>query len=249
MPIDPEQTEELLRLLIQIVGPANTAVKTIRDNDWGPLSQYYAAFKFKNLLALNKKIQDCAKKLGFDLEDAKRVAPKVGFLWIDKASLEEDDDLQTMWANLMANAMNPNVADGMGDFELETTHIEILSQFSKPDCQVLEYIVKHGTEFVIPSDKSDSEQIREIRLKRVEFVEAIIEEFRTTMGITVAQLSVEKLVCLGCASREVRVPIVPVSDGFNHVQLAYDIVPTLIGIDLYLCSSGKEVAWKKEESQ
>ena len=77
--------------------------------------------QIENLLTLNRKIQDRAEELGCDLEDAKRVAPKVGFLWIDKASLEEDDDLQTMWANLMVSAMNPNGPKGTDDFELETT--------------------------------------------------------------------------------------------------------------------------------
>lgn len=145
LPTAPEQKpDELLPLFRQIIGAASTAIATIRDTDWGPLSQYYAAFRLTNLLALNRKIQDRAEELGFDLEDARRVAPKVGFLWIDKASLEEDDDLQTMWANLMVSALNPNGADEIGDFELDTTFIEIASQFSPLDRQVLEYIVEHG---------------------------------------------------------------------------------------------------------
>ncbi len=243
MPSNSERPEELLRLLQQIVGPASTAIRTIRDNDWGPLSQYYAAFRLKNLLALNRKIQDRAEELGFDLENAKRVAPKVGFLWIDKASLEEDDDLQTMWANLMVNAMNPNGPKGTDDFELDTTYIEIVSQFSPLDCQVLEYIVEHGMEYRNSEDEQGDERKRPLAVKSLA-PDTISEAFPGSL----AHISVEKLIYLACAYRELRTPLSPSEGRLAYGGIQHDIVPTLIGVNLAISASGKTPSWMQEES-
>ena len=221
----------------KLLDPASTAIRTIRDTDWGPLSQYYAAFRLTNLLALNRKIQDRVEELGFDLEDARRVAPKVGFLWIDKASLEEDDDLQTMWANLMVSALHPNGAQGMGDFELETTFIEIASQFSPLDCQVLEYIVEHGMRYRNGEDEQGGKRKRPVTVLPLA-PDTIFNAFPDSL----AHISVEKLVYLGCAYRERRTVFTPES---RH---SYDIVPTLIGANLAISASGNEPSWMQEGS-
>lgn len=237
MPTGPEQAEELLQLLKQIVRPAYTAIKTIRDIDWGPLSQYYAAFRLNNLLSLNRKIQERVADLGFDLEDAKRVAPKVGFLWIDKASLEEDDDLQTMWANLMVNAMNPDSPQDTSDFELETTYIEIASQFSPLDRQVLEYIVEHGIEYRHSENEQGGERKRQFTVLHLA-PDTIFEAFPDSL----AHISIEKLVYLGCVYREPRTPLVP-AEGLTYGWIQRDIVPTLIGANLAIQASGKTPSW------
>ncbi len=67
-----------------------------------------------------------------NVNSTRPVAPKFALPILENASLEENDDLQTLWANLMANAMDPNFSDG-----LRIAYIEIIKNLTTLDAKLL----------------------------------------------------------------------------------------------------------------
>jgi hypothetical protein len=65
-------------------------------------------YRFGNQLKLLKKAEKMAQDAGFT---PRAVPAKLLFPLLDGASLEEDDDLHTMWAALLANASSPDNAE------------------------------------------------------------------------------------------------------------------------------------------
>jgi len=63
------------------------------------------------------------------------VAPKLALPIIENASLEEDDELQDIWANLLASAVDPNFK-GL----LRSAYIDIIKQLEVSDVHVLDFI-------------------------------------------------------------------------------------------------------------
>jgi Abortive infection alpha len=59
------------------------------------------------------------------------VRPGLLFPILEGASFEDDEDLHDMWANLLANAANPDVN------EIRTAYVEILKQLSRHDVEFL----------------------------------------------------------------------------------------------------------------
>jgi len=59
--------------------------------------------------------------------------------FMDAASLEEDPTVQELWARLLANAVDPEFS-----YELDKTHVALLSEMKGLDAKVLEYIASQG---------------------------------------------------------------------------------------------------------
>ena len=73
------------------------------------------------------------------MEQRRYCSLKLGIPWIENASLEDDPIIQDMWANLMANALNPNFKDKA----LRTAFISIIKELSVIDVKVIRYFMKH----------------------------------------------------------------------------------------------------------
>lgn len=69
-----------------------------------------------------------------NLSNTKPVAPKLALPIIENASLEEDDSLQNIWINLMANSMDPNFKN-----DIRFAYIEIIKSLEPVDARLLEY--------------------------------------------------------------------------------------------------------------
>ncbi len=112
-----------------------------------------------------------------------------------------------------------------GDFHLYTTYVEILHQFSRLDCDVLGFIVRNGVE----SEDKDGMQLRLIDP----------DEIEKALSHQHWHISLEKLISLGCVSRDPKLPLKP--GGFRG--LVEGITPTIIGINLYVAASGEKPDW------
>jgi Abortive infection alpha len=93
----------------------------------------------------------CVKKAEKMLQDAgiapHTVSPKILFPLLEGASLEENEDLHTMWAALLANASSPDHAEaGRPGF------IAILTQMTPDEAAMLNWIHDHAKskEFCLP---------------------------------------------------------------------------------------------------
>ena len=65
-------------------------------------------------------------------EEREVISLKLGLPLIEKASLEEDPTLQELWANLLANALNPNHSA-----EVRTIFVDIIHNLSPFDVLIL----------------------------------------------------------------------------------------------------------------
>lgn len=96
------------------------------------LPAYVAARKAENLLRICKASQEKLKSAGISVESQRQCTLKLGLPWIEWASLEEDTSLQELWANLLANALNPNEPVPRIAF------LSIIRDLSSLDAQVLD---------------------------------------------------------------------------------------------------------------
>jgi len=63
------------------------------------------------------------------------VAPKVALPLLENATIEHDDDLHTLWANLLANGLDPSVE------EIEKKYVSTLAEMTSADAAVFAAIV------------------------------------------------------------------------------------------------------------
>ncbi len=105
------------------------------------------------------------------VETAKPIRPGPGKEAFEAASLETDETLQDMWAELLANAMDPNK-----DTSLQRVFIETLKQFEPIEARVLQKIAQSEEKAAL-----NEHQLME----------------RLTMRETQVLVSVERLMILG----------------------------------------------------
>ena len=205
-----------------VVGPVlNQIGLTIGDQ--------FKYYRMKNLIRLNRHLEEVIKERNLDKSDLKNVSLSVGFPLLEKASYQDDDALQRNWANLLASAMNKD-RNGDDGFNLSITYIEILHQFSRLDCEVLEYIAENG---VFGRDREEGSLMT---------VALDPKEIRKAFPDRLAHISLEKIVNLGCAYRVLRTPL-STTGGDGYGALQQDIIVTLIGLNLYVAASGKKPKW------
>lgn len=185
-------------------------------------------FRLNNLLKINERVDRILRERGRSQSENRHLPPSVGLPTIEKASYEDDPKLQDMWANLIANSIT---SDGSGstDFSLHKIHVEILHQFSKLDCDVLEYIVENGV------------TARDPDTGRMTAAPVDPEKVIRDIANPLTHVSIEKLVSLGCAALTPRVPLDFSGGGFG--PLAQNLRVTLVGLHLFFLASGKKPSW------
>ena len=188
-------------------------------------------FRIRNLVRLNEHLEEVLKERNLNSTDLKRVSLSVGFPLLEKASYQDDDMLQKNWANLIASAMEKKDR-GEDGFSLDITYVEILHQFSRLDCEVLEYIAENG----VSGRGKEGEGLILSPLDPV--------EVRNQFPRRPAHIAIEKLVNLGCAYRVLRTPLSS-QEGDGYGALSQDLVVTLTGLNLYVSASGKNPKWNK----
>src|SRR2546423_1007898 len=67
------------------------------------------------------------------------VPPKLALPIIENASLEEDDELQDLWANLLASAVDPNY-----NGQIRSAFIDIIKQLEVVDVHILDVMFKEA---------------------------------------------------------------------------------------------------------
>ena len=78
------------------------------------------------------------------VDNPEPISLRVGKPLLEAASMESNDELQDLWARLMANAMDPN-----RDVILRHEFIDVLSQFEPIDVLILETAIEN---YVIEQD-------------------------------------------------------------------------------------------------
>ena len=90
------------------------------------------ARKANNLIRIMRSAQAKLDEAKLKPEEREAISLKLGLPFIEKASLEEDPTLQELWANLLANALNPNHSS-----EIRTIFVDIIHNLSPFDALIL----------------------------------------------------------------------------------------------------------------
>ena len=221
-----EMAAAVRKFTLKILGPGAEQAGLI-VGDWARL------WRVKNLVAINEKFDRICKEKGFNPAEGRYLVMSLGLPLLEKASYQDNDFLQERWAHLIASSLNSDNRSG-SEFSLDITCVEILNQLSKLDCEVLEYIVENGV-------KSRDEKTGEMETVGLE-----PKKIQEAHPHKLANVSLEKLVSLGCAYRVLKTPLKAGGDGYG--SLRQEITVTLIGLNLYVAASGKRPTWFGEEN-
>ena len=209
-------------LASRLFGPAADELGEI-TGDW---ARYW---RLRNLMVIQKKVENVLQARGLNRGNLRHLSLSVGLPMLERASYQDDSVLQEKWANLMAASL---ISEGSGGgFSLDVMHVEMLSQMAPLDCEVLELVCERGV------DHQDGQGTMVVaRLDPAE----VEDEFAGRP----AHISLEKLCALGAVQRVIRTPLrtgAPTVSGLREI-----VAPTLVGLNLYLASSGKMPTWMKE---
>jgi hypothetical protein len=111
------------RLLDQLIGPAATEVGL-------SLSDSVKVWRFKRQLRLLQEVKRLVEDSG---KQIKPIATRLFFPVLEAASIEDDDEMQTRWAALLANE-----ATNVGS--VHPCYIDVLKQLSPDDARLLDKV-------------------------------------------------------------------------------------------------------------
>src|ERR1017187_9491094 len=96
-------------------------------------------YRYRRQLECLRKAEKMAKDAGFT---PKAVPIKLLFPLLEGASLEENEDLHTMWAALLANASSPSKGENV-----RPGFIAVLKQMAPDEAMLLKWIYEHEEEW------------------------------------------------------------------------------------------------------
>lgn len=88
------------------------------------------------LIKTCKKVQEKLDQSGLAPDHIRECSLKLGISWIEKASLEEDERLQGLWANLLTKALTPSFSPD----QLQPAFVSIIGELTPWDAKVLQII-------------------------------------------------------------------------------------------------------------
>lgn len=124
----------------------------------GMVNDQLQAQRLINLINLEDKVGRACRERGIKGE-TKAIPAKLGVPIIQNASLEEDETLQSIWANLIASAIDPKFDD-----TLRTAFIDILKQMEIMDVHMLKAIYELYELDIEKRKKWSAEQGKEFEL-------------------------------------------------------------------------------------
>lgn len=118
-----DKAAELSRFLAKVVGPA--------IEDLGAIAKQYTEYwKLRNALSLREKFERVLTERGNP--SLSSLPLRVGLPLLDAAVTEDEEQLQTLWANLLASAMSET-----GVSAVTKAYVEILKQIDIVDAELI----------------------------------------------------------------------------------------------------------------
>jgi hypothetical protein len=104
-------------------------------NGLGLIGDKLAYYRLERAIELQHKVEERLKAKGVN---AKRYVPvSFGLPIFEKATVEENDDMQQLWANLLTNALDPNYTG-----KITRNFVSILADIEPIDARILDMIVR-----------------------------------------------------------------------------------------------------------
>lgn len=108
----------------------NRVFGSLVEDGVGVVADKLKYYRIEKAALLAVKTEERLRERG--IEATVPVAPKTAIPLIENATLEDDDELHTLWANLLANAMDPSKAH-----EVKHIHVSILKEMEPLDVRIL----------------------------------------------------------------------------------------------------------------
>lgn len=170
------------------------------------------------------------------IEGALRIVPpKFALPIIENASLEEEDELQDLWANLLASAVDPNFKG-----EMRSAFIEIIKQLEVVDVHILNAIFEEARR----EDYEDKDAFTNYLLKNLVSPKRITN--RLNISLEVYETSIDNLLRVRCVSSNVEYQRYSRTDSYAGTRgdllnyADYDLVClTPLGVSLIGACTGK----------
>lgn len=148
------------------------------EDSVGLLADKLKYYRAEKLIALHEKTKKKLQDQG--VTSTHPVLPKIGIPLIEQATIEDNDELHSLWANMLANAMNPEHAG-----TIKRRYISILSDMEPLDVLILDKLIKEYA--AIPSDKKEAALFDRAKLSQV-----------LNVSLEQCEISLRNLMRLGC---------------------------------------------------
>lgn len=194
------------------------------------ISDQIKAWRLNNLIRISEKFERIRREKKIRSDELQSLSMSIGLPMLEKATYEDDDELQEMWANLMISALTDDSDQDGGD--LYKTWIDILSRMSKWDCQLFATIIEEGIREQTADGLIANPLTRDDLLMMSEFPQIRVD------------IHLDKLLSLGLISKELHTPLQ--SGGATGFQHSY--IPTLLGGNMYVVC-GNRPKWMKDTDE
>jgi len=147
---------ELGGFLVKIFGESVADAAGLLGGDW---LHFYR--RERVLLLANKSNQRLQKR---GIKQTVPLPPKIALPLLENASLEEDDNLMDMWANLLASSLDPE-----NEYPAQKHHVDILCQLSGPEAGLLQVLWEKSVSSEAMSDERQIEEgVKKLEETKVE---------------------------------------------------------------------------------
>ena len=129
-----ETTSQLVQFLDRVCGDAlQDAASIVRDR--------LQFFRWKQALRLRDKADEVLRRRG--VAAPRQVLPKFALPLLEAASIEDNDELHTLWATLLSNAMDPSF-----NAQLRSSFTDILRQLEPLEVVILRSLYKQSPDSI-----------------------------------------------------------------------------------------------------
>ncbi len=146
-----DATKEAIGAIEKTGGFLNKIFGRAVEDSIGIVADRIKFFRLQNYITLSENTAKHLRKRGYSENDITKIVPlKVAIPLIESATLEEDCELQALWAQLLANAMDPEF-----DIDVKARHVSLLREMEPLDVRILstchsQMLARHHKN---PSDK------------------------------------------------------------------------------------------------
>lgn len=197
--------------LARVLGePIETAV--------GMVSDKLKFMRFERAIRLANRYNEIRAQRGLNSSE-QPVPPKIALPAIEQASLEENDDLQDLWANLLTSAHDPSLNN-----VVRSAFVDILKQMEIVDVHVLNFVYSDILKRNIPhAEEWKTKHRRDVCLDPVKY-SVRGYNVRQALGIpdSVYERSVDNLVRVRCLALYVEEVDIPGDDSGEVASLVHD---------------------------
>ena len=140
---DENQIDKLIKTADKSLDVADKAMKFVDSIIGGGLRElgdsfhdWATYFRYKNILSIRDKVDAIVRERGAQ-DKATQIPPRLAIPLINEASLEDSEQVQTLWAKLISNSTNASSA-----IDVHPAFIDVLKQLMPDEAIILQHLLK-----------------------------------------------------------------------------------------------------------